>query len=224
VVFLTFTYSFSSSFATQSTTTTVFNSSTTTTAVATAASTTTRSVLDGNIGNFFYGYGCIPRSHVDKNNMMWMQAMGKEREARLYGYPTGGQTRDNRDDWIAISGEVPYGTSGPFGTYDMTYCQDYSISYHYNGTRPEVEGMVPNRYEFLEGGPWLHGTTLDEVISEHFPFFDLYADYDGGDKDYTHKDIIEHSFPSRTDYTYDAMVKYFPNICTAAKDCPTLKK
>jgi hypothetical protein len=63
----------------------------------------------------FHGH----HAHVDKSNMLWMQAMGKEGEAQLYGYPTGGQTRDNSNEWIAISGETPYGTSGPFGTYDM---------------------------------------------------------------------------------------------------------
>jgi len=168
----------------------------------------------------FHGH----HAHVDKSNMIWMQLMGNEGKARHYGYPTGGQTRDNSNDWIAQSGLTPYGTSGPFGSYDMTYCQDYSVSYRYNGTRPEVQGMTPDRYEFLQGGPWLHGTTLDEVVTENFPFFDLYADYDGGEKGYTHKDVIEHSFPDRTDYTYDSIADdgYYPNVCKDAKDCPPL--
>jgi hypothetical protein len=31
-----------------------------------------------------------------------------------------------------------------------------------------------------------------------------------GDKVCTHRDIIEHSFPDRTDYTYDSMVDFPP--------------
>ena len=151
----------------------------------------------------FHGH----HAHVDMSNMLWMKRMGNEGKVRHYGYPTGGQTRENSRDWIATAGKAPYGTSGPFGTYDMTYCQDYSVSYRYNGTRPEVQDMEPNHYSYLEQGPWLHGTTLDEVITEHFPFFDLYADYDGGDKGYTHKDVIEHSFPDRTDYTVSIKLK-----------------
>jgi len=166
----------------------------------------------------FHGH----HAHVDMSNMLWMKRMGNEGKVRHYGYPTGGQTRENSRDWIATAGKAPYGTSGPFGTYDMTYCQDYAVSYRYNGTRPEVQDMEPNHYSYLEQGPWLHGTTLDEVITEHFPFFDIYADYDGGDKGYTHKDVIEHSFPDRTDYTYDTMTKNYPNLCTDSKDCPPL--
>jgi hypothetical protein len=167
----------------------------------------------------FHGH----HAHVDMSNLMWMQQMGNEGKVRHYGYPTGDQTRKNSREWIATAGLSPYGTSGPFGTYDMTYCQDYSVSYRYNGTRPEVQDIEgPKSYSFLEGGPWLHGTTLGEVITEHFPFFDLYADYDGGDRGYTHKDVIEHSFPDRTDYIYDKMTEYYPNICTDSKDCPPL--
>jgi hypothetical protein len=166
----------------------------------------------------FHGH----HGHVDKSNMMWMQAMGNEGKARYYGYPTSDQTIENSNDWIATVGETPYGSSGPFSVKDMSYCRNYAVSYRYNGTRPEVEGLTPNKYEFLEGGPWVNGTTLDEVLSEHFPFFDLFADYDGGDKGYTHRDIIEHSFPDRTDYTYDSMVDFYPNICNDARDCPPL--
>ena len=152
----------------------------------------------------FHGH----HAHVDMSNLMWMQQMGNEGKVRHYGYPTGDQTRKNSREWIATAGLSPYGTSGPFGTYDMTYCQDYSVSYRYNGTRPEVQDIEgPKSYSFLEGGPWLHGTTLGEVITEHFPFFDLYADYDGGDRGYTHKDVIEHSFPDRTDYIVSIKVQ-----------------
>lgn len=165
-------------------------------------------------------------AHVDKSSMVWMMNMGNEGAVRDYGYPQGNQTRENSNKWQPISGLTPYGTSGPFGTYDMTYCRDYSVSYRYNGTRDAVIGLdsenpdEPVKYEYLERGPWLRGTTLDEVISSYYPFFDLYADYDGGDLGYTHRDIIEHSRPDRTDYTYDSLVGHYPNICTDWKDCP----
>jgi hypothetical protein len=166
----------------------------------------------------FHGH----HAHVDMSNMYWMIRSGKEGQNRTYGYPPSNQTRHNSNDWLPLAGKVPYGTSGPFSTYSMTYCRNFDVNYRYNGSRPDIADMP--HYSFIEGGPWIDGTALDDVISAHYPFFNLYSDNDGGDKGYTHRDIIEHSAPDKTDYTYDYIQEkgYYPNVCENSKDCPNL--
>ena len=63
-------------------------------------------------------------------------------------------------------------------------------------------------YDFTKG-PWLDGTTLKDVTNGGYPFFNLFPDYDGGETGYTNEEILYHTHPSRTPYTYDTLAHHY---------------
>jgi hypothetical protein len=136
-----------------------------------------------------------------------------------YHYPSS----QDRAVWGEHVGKVPYGTSGPYGTYDMSYCLAPEVYYRYqdrerNGYYKKADGTngtYSDAYNFVNG-PWLNGTMLDEVVNAGYPYYYLFDDVnddadgkmnkDGGQLGYTHKEILYWTMPERTPYTYDTMM------------------
>eukprot|EP00756_Hemistasia_phaeocysticola_P059187 Hpha_TRINITY_DN3590_c0_g1::TRINITY_DN3590_c0_g1_i1::g.25686::m.25686 len=131
----------------------------------------------------FTGY----HSNIDRSNFIWMENVGEKVRISGYTYP-----KDQTD--TATWDSPPYGTSGPFGVYQMAVCSDKQ-------TYPE--------YSRLES-PWIPGSLYGDVVNSAFPFFNLFEcdeseSCDGGKDGYTHRDILHWTSPQRTPYTYDSL-------------------
>lgn len=98
------------------------------------------------------------------------------------------------------------GISGPFAIYDVMACSNNSAY---------------DEYHFGES-PYLPGTLLDEVVNSGFAFKDLFdcdgeeaksappgISCDGGEKGYTHKEMLYWTSPERTPYTYDTLAENY---------------
>mmetsp|Transcript_4044 Transcript_4044/g.5581 ORF Transcript_4044/g.5581 Transcript_4044/m.5581 type:complete len:551 (-) Transcript_4044:60-1712(-) len=132
----------------------------------------------------FTGY----HADIDRSNMIWMAAIAEDLEERYWLYPSA------QGDLVSYGGKPPYGSSGPFSTYDIASCTNNSAFYEYTP---------------LES-PWLPGTMLNDVVNYGFPFFNLFEcsedeSCDGGEDGYTHQDMLYWTAPSRTPYTYDTL-------------------
>mmetsp|Transcript_6769 Transcript_6769/g.11923 ORF Transcript_6769/g.11923 Transcript_6769/m.11923 type:complete len:569 (-) Transcript_6769:3135-4841(-) len=130
-------------------------------------------------------------AHIDMNNMAWMM-QHTDLESKHWTYP--------KEQTQEYSGSVPYGTSGPHSTYDISACANNEQFDEYT----------------VFGTPWLPGTLYDDVVNGGFAFFDLFDGCDqsdtsctGGSDGYTHGDILHWTSPQRTPYTYDYLAKYY---------------
>eukprot|EP00808_Paulinella_micropora_P024538 g71514.t1 len=142
-----------------------------------------------NEAALFFAY----HSDIDRSNMHWMVGFQStplfKTEGARYSYPTSVEP-------FEFVGKPPFGTSGPFSVYDFLVCGADPATY--------------TEFNISEPIPWLRGSTLNEVTTSAYPFFDLFecdADKDcsGRPNGYTHQDILYWSSPERTPYTYDSL-------------------
>ena len=171
----------------------------------------------------FHGH----HANADRSMMSFQvkQAQDHSREAQelrdaFYLFPHNTHDLDPR-----VTGKVPYGTSGPWSSYSITYNFNRGTLYRYGlglTLNPEDKTNAPHVsehvrafcedadfgcYDFDE--PWLKGTTLDDVVSRTYPFFNLFAGNDGGAEGYTHREIIANTKPDVVDYTYDSLAHFY---------------
>ena len=65
-------------------------------------------------------------ANLDRSNMHWMMASrGLFDESENWGFP---MSTTDVDYWKPLAGQIPYGTSGPYSTYALSYCRDPKVT------------------------------------------------------------------------------------------------
>ena len=104
-------------------------------------------------------------NNVDRSNMLWATSMFEKKGLYDLKYPTTNQQTSQdpnvEPEWAEISGEIPYGTSGPFATYHMTYNYGTAMLYRYGLQGLHFEQLIKHtagnhiRQAFdADGKPW----------------------------------------------------------------------
>lgn len=140
----------------------------------------------------FTGY----HAFIDASNMQWMEAAYRRGyKAMDWTYPVA--TVNNFPLHVS---EPPHGISGPASLYDFMACaKDKGKFNEYPPTR------WPNNWT------WLPGTMYQDVSSSAYPYKNLFSDYDGGSKGYTHAELLLYTSPERTPYAYDILEHLYCN-------------
>jgi len=146
-------------------------------------------------------------NNVDRSNFIWMHNIFQSGSTDL-GFPA------HNDDFSVVRGKGPWGISGPYSQYCLLACGI------------EILGINASFDEYAyTDHVWIKGTTYNEVVHRGWPFYDLFGECNeddqradslaagttcsGGSTGYTHGQVIEHSTPDATTYTYDTLEEYY---------------